>query len=134
MDIGTFIESERQRPFTWGETDCATTADRWFKIVRGFSPMARYGRLVMNEVLGRAWLSQPGGILRAVRDVARCAEVTRIHGNPFAGDIGVIIVDNRACVAIYDGTLWCSRDEDGFIVADDMHRYVAWEVALCRKL
>lgn len=133
MNVTDFIESERARPFLWGETDCASTADRWFKIARGYSAMARYGRLVMNEELGRAWLADFGGLVRGIRNVMKCTDVRTLRGWPVAGDVGVVVVDNKACIAVYDGNLWCSRDEDGLIVADDTHRYVAWEVATCRK-
>lgn len=134
MDVSTYLETERCRPFVWGETDCATTADRWFKSVHGYSPMTRYGRTVMNEELGRAWMASPGGIVRGVQSVMNAADAKRVAGVPVPGDIGIVVVDNRRCIAIYDGSVWCSRDEDGFIVADDCHRHLAWEVAICRSL
>lgn len=133
MDVSTYLESERARPFVWGETDCASTADRWFKTVHGYSPMVRYGRTVMNESLGRAWLGSPGGIIRGVRNVMDSADAKQLIRSPEAGDIGIVVVENRACIAIFDGDVWCSRDEDGFIVADDCHRHLAWEVAICRS-
>lgn len=128
IGVSAFLETEIQRPFDWGQTDCASTADRWFKIVHGYSPMLQFGRLVMNEELGRAWLAQPGGLLRGIRDVMRYARIPNLHGAPIGGDIGVIIVDNKACIAIYNGDTWQSRDEDGLIFADDSHRFIAWEV------
>lgn len=129
----SFLDSEALRPFIWGDTDCATTADRWFKIVHGYSPMQLFGRSVMNEELGRAWLAQPGGLLRAIKDVARYARVPMLHSSPSSGDIGVIVVDARACIAIYDGELWRSRDMDGLICADDTHRFIAWEIMTCHR-
>lgn len=133
MDVSTFLEVESRRPFEWGQTDCATTADRWFRSVHGFSPMFRYGRMVMNEQLGRAWLEQPGGLYRGIHNVMRCAEAVSLEGEPVAGDIGVVVVGDRACIAIFDAKQWRSRDEDGFIFADDCHRVAAWEVTPCRR-
>lgn len=128
MDVRTFLDSETPRPFDWGQTDCASTADRWFKIVHGYSPLLLFGRLVMNEELGRAWLAQPGGLLRGIKDVMRYSRVPSLHGGPTGGDIGVIVVDNKACIAIYSGDIWQSRDEDGLIFAEDSHRFIAWEI------
>lgn len=128
IDVRSFLNVEMLRPFEWGQTDCASTADRWFKIVHGYSPMLHFGRSVMNEELGRAWLAQSGGLVRGIRDVMRYARVPSLCAAPNGGDIGVIIVDNRACIAIYNGDTWQSRDEDGLIFADDSHRFIAWEV------
>lgn len=133
MDVRDFLYNETCNPFVWGETDCASTADRWFEIVHGYSPMRMFGRSVMNEETGREWLTQPGGLLRAVKDVARYVRAALLHGSPASGDIGVIVVDGRACIAIFDGDLWQSRDEDGLIFADDTHRFIAWEVATCHR-
>jgi hypothetical protein len=133
MEVRDFLYGETLSPFAWGNTDCASTADRWFKIIHGYSPLQLFGRTVMNEELGRAWLAQPGGLVRGIKDVMRYARIVSLHGTPVAGDIGVIVVDGRACIAIFDGDLWQSRDEDGLIFANDTHRFVAWEVAICHR-
>ncbi|WP_409999640.1 DUF6950 family protein [Rhizobium leguminosarum] len=132
MHVSRYIETENSRPFVWGETDCATRADRWFKLMCGYSPMQRFGRLVMNEGLGRAWLAQHGGVVRAMRDVMKCTESAVLNGTPSAGDIGIVVVNDRAAISIFDGNLWSSRDVDGPIFANDEHRYIAWEVACHR--
>jgi len=133
MNVRGFLYAETCNPFEWGDTDCASTADRWFKIVHGYSPMQQFGRLVTNEELGRAWLAQPGGLLRGIKEVMRYARIPSLRDAPHAGDIGVITVDGRACIAIFDGELWQSRDEDGLIFADDTHRFIGWEVSICHK-
>lgn len=132
MNVSRYIETENSRPFVWGETDCATRADRWFKMVRGYSPMQRFGRSVMNEELGRAWLAQHGGVFRGMCDVMKSTDIAVLNGAPSAGDIGIVIVNDRAAVSIFDGNLWSSRDVDGPIFANDEHRHIAWEVACHR--
>ena len=134
MNVCAFLESEALRPFEWGVTDCATTADRWFASVHGFSPMGRFGRRIIDEETGHAWLGQPGGLLRGVCTVMRRSGIKTCNARVVAGDIGVITVDNRVCIGIYDGALWRSRDVDGLIATDDTHRYKAWEVLSCRRL
>lgn len=129
MDVVTFIGDEMRKPFAWGETDCASTADRWVQQLRAYSPLDRYGRRPVNEASGRAWLAEPGGLLRGVRSVMELAGFPLIQGDPAAGDVGVIILGRRACVAIFDGSVWWSRDSDGFIAAADEHRYSAWRVS-----
>jgi hypothetical protein len=131
VNVVEFLEQEWSKPFKWGETDCGTTADRWCAVVLGFSPMQRYGRAVADEKSGRDWIAEPGGLLRGSRDVLARAGAKRVKGGPRAGNIGIVIVDNRACIAIYNGELWCSRDDDGFIVANDTYRFIAWEIATC---
>ncbi|NTI22371.1 hypothetical protein G6M87_10930 [Rhizobium rhizogenes] len=131
MDVLEFLEKEWVKPFEWGWTDCGTTADRWCQIVLGFSPMQRFGRVVTDEASGREWISERGGLLRGSRDVLTRAGAQRVKGEPRAGNIGVVVVDNRACIAIYNGELWCSRDDDGFIVANDTYRLIAWEIETC---
>ena len=133
MNVSDFLDAERFKPFVWGETDCGTTADRWFMIERGFSAFERHGRRVTNEAVGRAWIDEPGGLVRAARHVFTSAGVSLLRGKPCAGDVGLIAVDSRVCVAIFDGVTWHSRDCDGLIVTDDSHRFIAWEVATCRK-
>lgn len=125
MDVSEFLETERKRPFEWGTTDCATTADRWVKTRRGFSPLERYGRTITDEETGRAWLSEGG-----LADMPKIMRRSRIRMTffPLPGDIGLIAVNNVACVAIFDGALWHSRDADGFIAADPSHCARAWRI------
>lgn len=127
MDIREYIAAEMLKPFLAGQTDCANTADRWFAIRRGFSPLERFGRQVRDAADMSKWLAESGGLLRGLARVARAngvAETTK----PEAGDIGIVMVGRRACVALYNGETWWSRDEDGYIVTDDTYRYKAWSV------
>lgn len=126
MNVTEFIGLEMQKPFEWGVTDCANTANRWFEHRHGYSAMHAYGRVVVDEESGLKWMAEPNGIVRGMREVMTHAGFARLWGSPMAGDVGLIIVDQRACIAIYDVSYWWSRDADGFITADDTFRYIGW--------
>lgn len=126
MNVTEFIGIEMQKPFAWGVTDCASTADRWFEHRHGYSAMTSYGRKTVDEETGREWLAEPGGIIRGMREVLSHAGFARVNGAPLPGDVGIIIVGQRACIAVFDVSHWWSRDTDGFITADDSFRYIAW--------
>jgi hypothetical protein len=125
MDVTRYIASEMQKPFRVGETDCANTADRWFKTRCGYSPMERFGRVVRDQRDFDLWLTEPGGMVRGIARVMRHNAVLRAsHLVP--GDIGIIVVDWRACIAIRDVTQWWSRDTDGYMSVDDSYCRFAW--------
>lgn len=127
MNIDQYIAQEMLKPFEPGQTDCANTADRWFAIRRGFSAMARFGRHVRNADDMTGWLSEPRGLLRGIKDVMAANNVAETR-DPQPGDVGIVVVGIRVCIALYNGETWWSRDHDGFVAADDSHRYIAWSV------
>jgi len=128
VDVTEFIAREMTKPFLPGDTDCANTADRWFAERRGFSAMAAYGRKVRDAADMDVWLSEPGSIVRGMRQVMEANSCARTD-TPVPGDIGLIILGMRACIAIFTDDGWWSRDADGFITADDEYRHIAWSVA-----
>lgn len=127
MNVTEYIAAEMRKPFEPGQTDCANTADRWFMMQRGFSAMEHFGRQVHNADDMEQWLSEPRAIIKGMKDVA-AANGVHVTNEPKSGDIGIVIVGNRACIALYNGNGWWSRDADGYIVTDDSYRYIAWSV------
>lgn len=126
-EVSAFIASESEKPFAWGQTDCATTADRWVCGVLGVSPLRIFGRVHRDEVEARSWLEQPGGIAVAVNRVCRSAGLRKTAA-PVAGDVGLIIHGDKLCVAIHAGEFWFSRDADGLIGAPLATLFKAWKV------
>lgn len=126
-EVSAFIASESEKPFVWGLTDCASTADRWMAGVRGASPLRIFGRVHRDEAEAREWLSQPGGIAVAVNRVMRNAGMSKT-AEPVIGDIGLIIHREKLCVAINAGGFWFSRDADGLIGAPLASVWKAWKV------
>ncbi len=127
LTIEEFIAAEAEKPFAWGETDCAATADRWVQLVRGFSPMALYGRMHAGEAEAQAWLAEPGGIAIAFNRVMRESRFQRTK-TPKAGDLGLVPFDGRMCIAIHAGSFWFSRHADGLIGAPLDNVWKAWAV------
>lgn len=125
--VREFIASESAKPFEWGKTDCASTADRWVSGVLGASPLLIFGRVHHDEAEARAWLSQPGGIAVAVNRVTRNAGLRKTAA-PEAGDVGLIIHREKLCVAVHAGGFWFSRDADGLIGAPLTAVWKAWKV------
>lgn len=127
MTISDFIAAEAAKPFAWGKTDCASTADRWVAMVKGFSPMARYGRHHQSRDEAQAWLAEPGSIAVAFNRVMRAAGFRRTT-EPKAGDLGLVIFDGRMCIAIHTGSIWFSRHEDGLVGAPLKNVWKAWAI------
>lgn len=132
MSIQTFdefIRSEIEKPFVWGETDCCSTANRWVHKVTGKSPLDIYGRKHSNEEGARKWLSENGGIVTAINNVMKSAEIPETK-RPFCGDIGIIIIyENMACMALNTKNSWFTRNESGIIVAPHtVHVLKAWKI------
>lgn len=125
--ISEFIAAEAAKPFAWGISDCASTADRWVQLVRGFSPMAKYGRHHQSRDEANEWLAESGSIAVAVNRVMRKAGFKRTK-EPKVGDLGLVIFDGRMCIAIHAGTVWFSRHEDGLIAAPLGNVWKAWAI------
>ena len=122
-----FLASEMAKPFAWGETDCACTTDRWVRSVAGFSPMLIAGRVHGSQQAARDWLAEPGGIAVAVNRVMRAAGLSKTSA-PATGDVGLAVHAGRLCMSIFDGRLWLSRDETGFLAAPAEACWKAWKV------
>lgn len=127
MDIREFVAAVSAEPFAWGKTDCASIADRWVVSRRGFSPMARFGRKHESEADALEWLSEPGSIAVAFNRVMRASGFKRI-GCPIRGDLGLVILDDRMCIALHTGDCWFSRHEDGLVGAPLKNFWKAWAV------
>lgn len=127
MHLQDFIIAIAAEPFAWGKTDCASIADRWVQLMRGFSPMGRYGRRHTNEAEALAWIAEPPGIAVGFNRVMRTTGFKRTD-NPQAGDIGLVIFEDRMCIALHAGPIWFSRHVDGLIGAPLNNIWKAWAV------
>jgi hypothetical protein len=131
-DLSIFIRAEAAKPFQWGYTDCATTADRWVQLVLGFSPMFVYGRTHKGPKEAAEWLSEPGGLAVAFNRVMRASGLHRTK-DPQPGDIGLVFAGKgRIAVAIHAGSCWFSHDEHGLISAPIDSVWKAWSI-VCHK-
>lgn len=128
MTLDEFIAAERERPFAWGETDCASTFDRWLKNVRGYSPIERFLGGYRNEAEAEAIIGRHQNFLFAMLNVADQDGGVETD-DPQPGDVGIIVHGKmRACAAIRTESGWFSRDEDGVIEAPADTRVIkAWK-------
>lgn len=124
--LDDFLRHEAQTPFVWGLSDCCSTADRWVKFKRGFSPLERYGRTYASEEEAKAWLAESGGIIMAVAKVMKRNGINRTV-SPKAGDVGIVAVQDMRCMAIFNGWLWVSRSQRGW-ASSMTHCHYAWSV------
>jgi len=125
MTVEEFIAAEAAKPFTWGETDCASTASRWVEAVTGVNPVRQFRRVYTNEAEARAWLAEPGGIAVAMNRVMRAAGFAKTR-TAQCGDVGLVMRDHRLCVSIFTGSLWFSRDASGLIGSNAFWK--AWSI------
>lgn len=126
--LTAFLRAEIAKPFVWGATDCAATADRWVELAAGRSPLSIYGRSYSGREEAEQWLAERGGIAIALCRVMRASGFARAQ-EPQSGDVGLIVHKAKLCVAIHAGRLWFSRDETGFIGAPLGCAWKAWRVA-----
>lgn len=126
--LTAYLAAEARKPFVWGETDCATTADRWAARACGFSPLAIYGRRIDGADAAAMWLTTKGGLAWGLRAVMRAAGFARTRA-PAAGDIGLVRHGPLLCVGIWTGALWFSRSEAGLIGAPRAAAIAAWSIA-----
>jgi hypothetical protein len=126
LDIAEFVAAEASQPFAWGVTDCCSTADRWIRIRRGISPIS------LDE-----WDGSRGAAMECILHPyalpARFNRAMRKAGikrtiDPQPGDVGLVLFDRRACVAIHTGAVWFSRHEDGLVGAPLKNVWKAWKI------
>lgn len=125
LSIAEFVAAVSAEPFAWGRTDCGSIADRWIELRHGRSPLDVFGRRHRTADEGKAWLCEPGGVAVAVNRVMRANGYHRTKC-PVPGDLGLVIFDNRMCIALHTGSFWFSRHEDGLVGAPLDHVWKAW--------
>ncbi|MFD1199586.1 DUF6950 family protein [Brucella gallinifaecis] len=127
MHIADFVAAEAQKPFRWGETDCASTADRWIKDKTGLSPLVRAGLIYRDEYDATAILIERGGFPVIVNRAMKLVGFEKTEA-PQIGDVGLILRSGRMCLAIRTETLWFSRDESGLVGAPLDAVWKAWRI------
>ncbi len=123
--LDAYFCQEAGKRFVFGDTDCASTVDRWVRARLGFSPFDRYGRRHHDEAEARAWLAEPGSIAVATNRIMRASGI-RKTADPKPGDIGLILHEKRLCMAIFTGDLWIARAETGFVAVRSAWK--AWAI------
>lgn len=112
---------------------CGRMADKWVALVRGFSPIARYGRDFESDDDVQAWLTEPGGIAVAVNRIMRAAGLEKTT-DPQFGDVGLIIHGDRInekipiSVAIRGRHGWHSRNSSGLMLFPADTYWKAWAI------
>lgn len=125
MDLlWAFIEEEKEKPFIWGKTDCASTANRWVILKTGIDPML--DRKHTTEQEAKEWLMERGNLFKAVSEVIDNAGFLRTT-EPSIGDVGLIACNKKLHVAIFTGNFWFSRDETGCLGVQNVP-FRAWEI------
>lgn len=130
MMLAEFIRDEIIKPFEWGKTDCASTADRWVCLSAGVSPLSKYGRVHKNEIDANGWLNEAGGFAVAVNRVMRASGFKKTK-EPANGDIGLISYNGMVMMAIKTDHGWFSRSENGIMMVQT-DKIKAWKIQ-CRK-
>lgn len=135
MDIETrladFLRREADLPPYPGA--CCKMADRWVALVKGFSPLDRYGRGFESNTEVQAWLAEPGGIAVAVNRVMRACGFTKTK-EPRIGDFGLVIHGERASdlvpvsMAILGRNGWHSRNSAGLLLLPGDTHWKAWAI------
>lgn len=127
MHIADFVAAEAQKPFRWGDTDCASTADRWIDLKTGRSLLAQAGLIYRDEYDATALLIERGGFPIIVNRAMKLVGFEKTCF-PQIGDVGLVLQNRKLCLAILTETLWFSRDESGLIGAPLDAIWKAWRI------
>lgn len=127
MHIADFVASEALKPFRWGETDCISTADRWVNTCTGISPLASIGFAYSDEKQAASILTCRGLLPILVNRAMRLSGFDKTS-SPLTGDVGLIIHNQKMCMAIHAGQFWFSHDETGLIGAPLDALWKAWRI------
>ncbi|WP_313026633.1 DUF6950 family protein [Brucella sp.] len=127
MHIADFVAAEALKPFRWGETDCASTADRWINLQTGKSPLVQAGLIYRDEYDATALLIERGGFPVIVNRAMKLVGFEKTDA-PQIGDAGLIMHNRKLCLAIHAETFWFSRDESGLIGAPLDALWKAWRI------
>lgn len=127
MHIADFVASEALKPFRWGDTDCASTADRWVNLRTGKSPLAEVGLIYHDEFDATAILIEHGSFPVIINRSMRLVSFEKTD-DPRSGDVGLILHNGKMCLAIHAETFWFSRDENGLIGAPLDALWKAWRI------
>lgn len=127
MHIAEFVSAEAFKPFRWGETDCASTADRWISLKTGQSPLAQAGLVYRDEYDATALLIERGSFPVVVNRALKQVGFEKTAA-PRTGDVGLILHKRKLCLAIHAEAVWFSRDETGLIGAPLEAIWKAWRI------
>lgn len=126
--LAEYMRRALAAPFAYGKTDCCTTANRWIESECGVSPLLASGYDFENKPQAETAMAANGGLAKATVSAMRKAGLKRTK-SPQAGDVGVVEMLGRVCVAISDGNVWFARDECG-VIADARARVIAaWRIS-----
>lgn len=125
--LADFLRREASLPPYPGA--CCRMADKWVMLVKGFSPLARYGRNFVTDDDVQSWLAEPGGIAVAVNRVMRCSDFAKTK-TPQSGDVGLAVHNQRLCMSVLAPQGWISRDETGMICVAPGEFWKAWRVEI----
>lgn len=125
MEVEDFVRSELSVSYPG---PCCRMVARWIEHRRGFPPLTVFGRDFETEADVSAWLTEPGGIVRAVSRVMRACGIRRTK-SPVYGDIGIAVeLTGRPVMAICGRSMWFSRDENGLIGISHKRAWRAWRL------
>lgn len=125
--LAAYLRQSMAVPFKFGTNDCSKTADGWIAQETGASPLMSAGYEYDNESQSRAITDAHGGLARATINAMRAAGLRRTRA-PKAGDVGIVEMFGKACVAIFDGRVWVSRDASGLLAAREARVVAAWGI------
>lgn len=125
--LAAYLQQAMSAPFKFGATDCSKTANGWIRLEAGISPLDAAGYEYDNESQSRAITDAYGGLARATINAMRKAGLRRTRA-PKSGDVGIVEMFGKACVAIFDGRVWVSRDDSGLLAAREARVVAAWGI------
>lgn len=106
IDLGQYLLSLGGLRRQAGVFDCCTLPADW-AVANGFAdPMAYWRGAYDSEEGARSFIDDAGGLAILFDAGMGYANIDPRHGDPIAGDIGVLIIGSEEAGAIFTGQRW----------------------------
>lgn len=115
------------RPFAWGDCDCCSWVCDWVLARRSIDPASPWRGRYRSARGALRQIRRGGGDFLSVVSDAMTEAGLAVTTEPRAGDVGVVLTEQGAALAIRTRLGWACKSESGVVVAPFM-MLKAWAV------
>ena len=113
------------RPFAWGQQDCALFAADGVQACTGVDPAADLRGQYDSALTAMRVLEAHGGLV-GLAGARLGAPIHPALAQP--GDIGLVINDDRECLAVCSGPMWLAPGASGLVPMPAASAFRAWRL------
>lgn len=128
LALREFLLASYDKPFQWGERDCALWVAEWIQAVRGVDPGLPFRGTYGSEYGCALLLARHGGLLKLARRAFGAAGLHEID-NPdaaAAGDVACVEAPFGPTLGIVTGWRVALLGREGLVISAAWPRLAAW--------